>query len=356
MKMRRWIAVLVLTFVFVSYSSDNINSRYIENNDAPKTLNKDILDDPILINPPEDCITTCVDEEIWINLSDCAPIDTTAIVLRVNDDIYTLSDCELIFFQDTLLFRPGPLEFETGLVRFCLDPLPGSFSDTICWQFYVDSENPLITNFEPSINPSIDDTGFVISFDITDLMLPIDSSTIHVEIINNDNSDTNDVYYSDAFISWANPTFSFPAAMTEVTFDYEESVLVRIRVRDLPPVTCYCSANLLDTTICIVIADSGSGIKESIPSSFSLSTYPNPFNSAVTISAPEGAEVEVFDVNGRKIVESPLAPLNKGGAECNEVGGSFTWTPDETVGSGVYLVRARFEGGETATKRVVYLK
>jgi len=93
----------------------------------------------------------------------------------------------------------------------------------------------------------------------------------------------------------------------------------------------------------------------------SVGMYTNPFNSAVTISAPAGAEVEVFDVNGRKIVESPLAPLNKGGAEYNEVGGLFTWTPDETVGSGVYLVRATFGPStdsvtETTTKRVVYLK
>ncbi len=33
----------------------------------------------------------------------------------------------------------------------------------------------------------------------------------------------------------------------------------------------------------------------------------------------------------------------------------FTWSPDETVGSSVYLVWARV-GDESITKRVVYLK
>jgi hypothetical protein len=33
----------------------------------------------------------------------------------------------------------------------------------------------------------------------------------------------------------------------------------------------------------------------------------------------------------------------------------FTWTPEKSIGSGVYLVRARFGDRET-TKRVVYLK
>ncbi|MBN2542245.1 hypothetical protein JXI42_05220 [bacterium] len=34
---------------------------------------------------------------------------------------------------------------------------------------------------------------------------------------------------------------------------------------------------------------------------------------------------------------------------------SFTWSPDETISSGIYLVRASC-GGKSITKRVVYLK
>ncbi|MGC9315455.1 MAG: hypothetical protein ACP5G4_07480, partial [bacterium] len=62
---------------------------------------------------------------------------------------------------------------------------------------------------------------------------------------------------------------------------------------------------------------------------------------------------------------SVVAPLMKGGQ-----GGSYVWQPDESLPSGVYLVRARFGSAQrpddgrgdldptekTATKRVVYLK
>jgi len=126
-------------------------------------------------------------------------------------------------------------------------------------------------------------------------------------------------------------------------------------------------------------------IKESSifhPDKLSLSAHPNPFNSAVTITIDAPVEtqnlaslqIEIFDVNGRHIKTfrpaatsgtgpsglekggTNSAPLHKGGQ-----GGSYVWQPDESVGSGVYLVRATFGPStdsvtETATKRVVYLK
>jgi len=110
------------------------------------------------------------------------------------------------------------------------------------------------------------------------------------------------------------------------------------------------------------------------PGIISLSAYPNPFNSAVTISidTPVGAglrpaRVEIFDIAGRRAAQlpSPSIPLPAG-----EGGNSFslwekvsegrmraklTWQPDATVASGVYLVRASFDG-ESVSKRIVYLK
>jgi len=92
------------------------------------------------------------------------------------------------------------------------------------------------------------------------------------------------------------------------------------------------------------------GIEEGnipMPNRLSLSVYPNPFNSAVSISAPGNAIVEIFNINGRCIAEFD--------------GGDQVWKPEASVGSGIYLVRARFDkltdrGEEEVTKRVVYLK
>jgi len=125
--------------------------------------------------------------------------------------------------------------------------------------------------------------------------------------------------------------------------------------------------------------------KRYLPEDFSIAAYPNPFNSAVTITIDGvGAyyntplQVEIFDLAGRRVetVSSVAEPV-----EAVEVPGGFAmsgatntklpstssvsvfiWHPDASISSGVYLVRARFdsaqrpEGEETATKRVVYLK
>ncbi|HHS49976.1 MAG TPA: T9SS type A sorting domain-containing protein [candidate division Zixibacteria bacterium] len=77
------------------------------------------------------------------------------------------------------------------------------------------------------------------------------------------------------------------------------------------------------------------------PEGLFLEAHPNPFNSAVSIHAPEGAKVEIFDMNGKSV-----AVLS---------GGEQTWRPEETVPSGTYLVRARIED-QVVEKQVVFLK
>ena len=84
------------------------------------------------------------------------------------------------------------------------------------------------------------------------------------------------------------------------------------------------------------------GIGEtSLPDELSVSVSPNPFNSSCRISAPKNAIVEIFDINGRCIAEFG--------------GGDQIWKPEASVGSGIYLVRAKI-GDKNITKRIVYLK
>ncbi len=136
--------------------------------------------------------------------------------------------------------------------------------------------------------------------------------------------------------------------------------------------------------VCLVkISNDGDIIWENsipVPKTLSLTTYPNPFNSAVTIALDGvGAHgratlrVEIFDVVGRRVapvtelVEVPvgagLAPAfsadtvtqAQDGVKPSPTKNVFVWQPDETLPAGVYLVRATF-GEQTATKRVVFLK
>ncbi|GEM_PF-2289227 len=130
----------------------------------------------------------------------------------------------------------------------------------------------------------------------------------------------------------------------------------------------------------IAALDTTSGICEKrLPGKFSISVYPNPFNSSVRISFGYGSEsakplsasppgacrVEIFDINGRTVyAPSPPVPLPKG-----EGGNSFSpwekvaegrmrafvWTPDESTPSGVYLIRVKTDN-QTLTRRVVFIR
>ncbi|MCK5833171.1 hypothetical protein KAH81_05810 [bacterium] len=118
------------------------------------------------------------------------------------------------------------------------------------------------------------------------------------------------------------------------------------------------------------------GIKENSenrPQSFALSAYPNPFNSAVTISVDchsrenGNPEIEIFDIAGRRVdviarratPDAAISPFTEGDYHAfqarNDGISEFVWMPDETAGSGVYLVRANM-GGCYATQKIIYLK
>jgi hypothetical protein len=89
-----------------------------------------------------------------------------------------------------------------------------------------------------------------------------------------------------------------------------------------------------------------------LPGEISLSAYPNPFNSATTItySNLKGGKVQIFDVTGQLTKSFSI-----GGAD----EGKITWDARDASGkmvsSGVYFAQARAQNGSRATK-LIYLK
>ncbi|MCD6594699.1 T9SS type A sorting domain-containing protein [bacterium] len=80
---------------------------------------------------------------------------------------------------------------------------------------------------------------------------------------------------------------------------------------------------------------------ETIPEQISLTISPNPFNSSCEIIAPKGANIEIYDLNGKHIDTFEEIPA--------------IWQPDESIGSGIYLIRATM-GDMTITKQAVLMK
>jgi uncharacterized delta-60 repeat protein len=130
-------------------------------------------------------------------------------------------------------------------------------------------------------------------------------------------------------------------------------------------------------TITVICTDISEVLSK--PISFELTVSPNPFNSSCAITTPTCATVKIFDLQGKLVWNKPSdsdnigatslikggkpdeVPLNKGYVAKRQgvsasAQGVIIWQPDETISSGVYLVRATTDDGQQITKRIVYLK
>jgi hypothetical protein len=81
-----------------------------------------------------------------------------------------------------------------------------------------------------------------------------------------------------------------------------------------------------------------------LPSTLSLSAYPNPFNSSTALSLGNAADAEVaiFDITGRQV------------AEVKANNGKAVWDAGR-YSSGIYFARIR-EGNKTKSVKLVLLK
>jgi len=121
----------------------------------------------------------------------------------------------------------------------------------------------------------------------------------------------------------------------------------------------------IDTVIFRIIPDTTGIAENKLPDELGITAYPNPFNSAVTLEfcgvgatyrSPGQIAVEIYDIHGRLVyAPSPSALLPKGEGGSKNRMRTFIWTPDETLPSGVYFIKAQIED-RTITEKVVLLR
>lgn len=77
----------------------------------------------------------------------------------------------------------------------------------------------------------------------------------------------------------------------------------------------------------------------SSPEKYEIGAYPNPFNSILKIVAPEVSQIFIYDISGQLIEELR----------------SNVWSPNNSVGSGIYILRVHFNN-KIVNKGIIYLK
>ncbi|MFP4460299.1 MAG: T9SS type A sorting domain-containing protein [Candidatus Zixiibacteriota bacterium] len=85
-----------------------------------------------------------------------------------------------------------------------------------------------------------------------------------------------------------------------------------------------------------------------IPEGLSIKAYPNPFNSAITISGKGITHIEIYDIEGKLIDKFGKCDIANKHDITNQ-----KWIPGESVISGVYFIKT---GNNEELHRVVYIK
>ena len=92
------------------------------------------------------------------------------------------------------------------------------------------------------------------------------------------------------------------------------------------------------------------------PEGFKLFISPNPFNTSCEIIAPECSKIEIYDLRGNVVGANSVRPTDKGRMPYAPTHRTFIWEPDESISSGIYIVKAKTDDGNCVTKHIFYLK
>jgi len=128
------------------------------------------------------------------------------------------------------------------------------------------------------------------------------------------------------------------------------------------------SGNHGETDYWVVKLSPDDGIVENVlPAQVEINVSPNPFNSSCAITVSDGrglarqtlTNIKIYDLRGNvvKCLNHGFNGLNglHGCPTPNTQNGAFIWTPDESISSGVYLIKATI-GDRTITKRAILMK
>ena len=138
------------------------------------------------ITPPEDIVSACNPQGIWIAITDTQGVDSTTIVAIFGGDTFVCADSELSFRNDTLFFSP-PLNYwtdgETITVELIsADDIYGNHlqNSPVEWQFFIDYSPPSAQMTYPQDSCHTYNEQQDVSIEIFDNLagLWVDSSTI----------------------------------------------------------------------------------------------------------------------------------------------------------------------------------
>ncbi len=308
-------------------------------------------------NHPKFSSIICFPEILYaeVNIENYGMIEPDSVRVKWESTVLTVAS-PFVSVSDSTLSLSLPLDsyFPGDTVNLCIEAIcdTGGYwpFDSICWWYYLD---PFVDSLGPTIERITTDSLYP---DDTLLTYVYDTSgvdTASILVLMNLDTVGTFIFEAGTLAIWGFP-------------DTTASVSVIIIVEDLYP----CWDNVGSTSFSVDVRTKIAEINK--PEDFEIRAYPNPFNSSVTVSISGECDsplrIEIYDVQGRLIhvIARPKAAAisqnNRSSVSLDTRrdavsinNGVFVWTPDESIGSGVYLVRVSMTE-RSVTKRLVYLK
>jgi len=214
---------------------------------------------PGIIMPLPNSVSACLDQQIWMTITDTDGVNPSTIRLEVDGTVYDITSPLLTFRNDTLIFRPDTFWTHEGVVRVRLlsaddnlgNPLTGA---PISWQFLLDFEGPWSIWAYPALDTNTFNWQQHFGFVLHDSLRDVDSSTVSIYIDRLFGVGTQIVRFGDRGVYWNSDTIRVEPESLDITFTLNDSTFtggyfaefetIRIRINtanDLVP--DYCPPN-----------------------------------------------------------------------------------------------------------------
>jgi hypothetical protein len=185
------------------------------------------------------------DQRIIFFITDSVDIDLSSIRMTVNGILFDITDPELSFFSDSLIFSPSIPWTDGQRIDYCLDSLCniyGIHEDRFCSSFRIDLTHPVLLSYSPS-TPFITSASIPVSFSIMDTLSGINPASLVLSI--------NGTPYTGTSLTTTWDTYILNIVLySHPDFAHNDTIFACLRASDSPD---YCAPNVLDTCFSFIV-------------------------------------------------------------------------------------------------------
>ncbi|MGB9561727.1 MAG: Ig-like domain-containing protein, partial [bacterium] len=176
------------TVLYCAFGADRVSGTLCGPNRSDTLCTRIIYDlsPPIsnILIPDNGSYSSCVDQNIILQLYDLYGINTNSIRLTVNGITYSIDSSQVSYVDTLLIFTPTRLFHHNDTVNISLmvsDIAGNTYASPRTWRFFIDTIPPVISSTQPAPGSFVgrEDT---ISFMVNDGTSGVDWTSLRVEI------------------------------------------------------------------------------------------------------------------------------------------------------------------------------